>query len=109
MTAAIAPNRNDCTAKIRMLETIQRCPTAAICSTRTSAAIRVMIRFPNSAFGTNCILSASEQERGNQRQRSQNKSDHQQFRYSKQTQLRIGSLHQNHKTTEQEQLGEVDD
>ena len=40
MVPAMAASRNDCTPKIRMLVTSQRCAAMAIWSTSTSAAIR---------------------------------------------------------------------
>src|SRR6266850_1871750 len=59
---AIEASRKDCMAKMRMLDTSQRWPTAAICSTSTSAAIRVMMRLPSSGLGTNG-MSVSEHAR----------------------------------------------
>src|SRR5450432_3359491 len=48
---AMAASRNDCAAKMRMLVTIQRCATMAICMTRTKAAMRVTILSPNCMLG----------------------------------------------------------
>ena len=46
-TVLVAASKMDWAAKIRMLVTIHRCATMAICSTSTSAAIRVTILSPN--------------------------------------------------------------
>ena len=70
MVAAMAASRNDWAAKSRMLVTIQRCATMAICSTSTSAAISVISLFAELRILKRCI-HASEEERGDQRQRAQ--------------------------------------
>src|SRR6266850_1784838 len=104
---AIEASRKDCMAKMRMLDTSQRWPTAAICSTSTSAAIRVMMRLPSSGLGTNG-MSVSEHERGNQRERSQNECDHQQFRHPEQAQFCVGGFHQHDQTSKDQQLAEIE-
>src|ERR1035438_8525948 len=101
MTAAIAASRNDCTAKIRILVTIQRWPAMAICSTSTSAAINVTSLSPNCGSSGICV---SEQEGRHQGECSQCKRHRQHFGHTEQTQLGVGGLHQNNRATEQAQL-----
>src|ERR1035441_9528052 len=92
--AAIAASRNDWTAKIRILVTIQRWPAMAICSTSTTAAINVTSLSPNCG---SCGICVSEQKG---RQHGQH------FRHTEQPQLGVGGLHQDNRATEQAQLDE---
>src|SRR5450631_4107421 len=93
MVPAMAASRKDWAAKSRMLVTIQRCATMAICSTSTSAAIRVTILSPNWGSCRVCI-AVSEQERRYQPERRQGECHGQQVRNAEEAHLGVGGFHQ---------------
>src|SRR5450756_1988981 len=90
----MAANKKDWAAKSRMLVTIQRCATMAICSTSTSAAISVTILLPNSGSCKVCI-AISEEERGHQAERRQGECHGEQVGNAEEAHLGVGGLHQN--------------
>src|ERR1051326_2506549 len=97
---AIVARQNDCAAKIRMLVTIQRCATIAICSTSTTAAIRVTILLPNS--GSEKVCMGSEEEGRDQRQRRQCERHGQQLGHAEEPHLGVRGLHQHDRTRSEE-------
>src|SRR5574340_1180604 len=100
--AAISASRSDCAPKSLMFITSQRCPTMAICSTSTNAAMSVTSFWPNSGFCRKSIVCL-QKERGDQRQRAQRKCHGHKLGYAKQAHLGVGGLHQHDATTERQQ------
>src|SRR5260370_26814999 len=103
MVPAMAASRNDCAAKIRMLVTIQRCATMAICSTSTKAAIRVTILSPN--WGSCRVLMAiSEQERGHEAKCRQGECHGEQVGNAEEAHLGVAGFHQDAENRQGQQL-----
>src|SRR5690242_2559874 len=94
MVAPIIASRNDWTPNARMVVTSHRCATIRICSTRTAAAISVIMRLPNSGSFQKYVIVSSKQERRHQGQARQHECHSQQLRNPEQTQLGVGRFHQ---------------
>src|SRR5450756_2342987 len=94
MVKAMAASKKDWAAKSRMLVTIHRCATMAICSTSTSAAIRVTILSPNWGSCRVC-MAISEQELGHEAERRQGEGHGEQVGNAEEAHLGVGGLYQN--------------
>src|SRR3954447_4157744 len=105
MVPAIAASRKDCAAKMRMLVTIHRCATMAICRTSTSAAMRVTILSPN--WGScRVFMAISEEERGHQAKRCQRECHRQQIGNAEKSHFGVGGLYQHDGGSQQQQFQE---
>src|ERR671931_1963357 len=98
MMPEIVARKKDWAAKMRILVTIHRWATMAICSTSTMAAISVIILSPNCKSGKMGIAlqkdRASKQKRGNQGQCAQSERQGQHLGHAEQAQLGVGRLRQ---------------
>src|ERR1039457_5360566 len=103
MMPAMAANKKDWAAKRRMLVTIHRCATMAICSTSTMAAIRVTILSPNWGSCRVC-MAISEEERGHQAKRRQGEGHGEQVGNAEEAHLGVGGLHQDDGGSQHQQL-----
>src|SRR6266542_1375058 len=106
MTPAMPARNTDCTAKRRMLVSNMRWPIMSSCTTSINAAIRVMSCAPTGVEMEGPIKSL-EQERGQQRQRRQNKSGAEQVRHAEQAQLGVGGLDHDHRSGQQKEFHQV--
>src|SRR2546428_14194312 len=93
MTPPMAPSRNDWAPKSRIFMISERCPTIAIWSTSTKAAIRVTSLSPNSGFCSKSI-GISKQECGYQGQGAQYERHRHQLGNAEQAHLGAGGLDQ---------------
>src|ERR1039457_5171467 len=103
MVPAMAASKKDCAAKSRMLVTIHRCATMAICSTSTIAAIRVTILSPNCGYCRVC-MEISEQERRHQAKRRQDECHGEQVGNAEEPHLGVGGFHQDNGSSQHQQF-----
>src|SRR5947209_8730157 len=104
MVQAMDASRNDCIPNARILVIRPRCATIMICSTRTSAAISVIILSPNCGSCQKYISYASKEKRRYQGHGAQDERHGEQFGNAEESEFRVSRFHQHDGCGEKQQL-----